>query len=847
MLGYIAALLYNPNNCSPEASPVTSCLEFLVGKQLCAMVGYEVRSSIEEPDRDEIVGWGHLTSGGTVANLESMWAARNCKFFPLSLKWASEDGNPLALIASSFNINLCTGTKKLLSECSTWELMNITPDEVVELIDRLCEEYGCSPEYIQDILNPYLVQTTGRGVLEKHFNIRCPIRYFVGQTLHYSWPKAAGISGIGEENVVAVPLSITGRIDTNLLDVHLSYCLQRKQAVYAVVVIMGSTEHGLVDPLSSIIQLRTKYRKLGLSFLVHADAAWGGYFATLLVPVPLSESDDCQVDAFDPESLMSPYVREEFLHLRYTDSITIDPHKSGYIPYPAGSLCYRNGKLKNMVTKSASYIVSSIDSRDSKMGIYGVEGSKPGAAAMAVWLSNETIGLHKGGYGMILGESMFTTVKMYSHYVTMGMKSSRLIVVPYIMLPSEQEGKTQRDIIEEKKHILDAIVGRSDDEIMTNPKTRELMRKLGPDLIVFTFSCNFICADGTTNEDVQEASILNENIYQRFSIHNPTDSAKDFRYFIGSSTMQQRKYGLSLTNFKQRLGLIGEEDLFVLDNVAMTPFPNNTERIALLVEEFRTVAEDEAEKCALRNTVTPTSHEFVVQGEDRLYLVYKACFNTASSRYQHVITGDIPITSKQEYLDNKRRIPFATFTARTLENIEITSFINKNSFSIEITSTSPTGTIAILECEITNINTIYTCPLSRRYLEPEYPDTMLFYLYGTPAETFIEHILLRSPNVQLNGRVEIDLPGVDENKLRAEFERGFIMKTDILERARLPFTPSHRPTFFQPGLKAKISLFHRDCHKSRLSDHVKNYFAKGTMVLKDTIYVDFDLLNRTMH
>jgi len=37
-LGYLAALLYNQNNVALEASPVTTELEIMVGKQICAMI-----------------------------------------------------------------------------------------------------------------------------------------------------------------------------------------------------------------------------------------------------------------------------------------------------------------------------------------------------------------------------------------------------------------------------------------------------------------------------------------------------------------------------------------------------------------------------------------------------------------------------------------------------------------------------------------------------------------------------------------------------------------------------------------------------------------------------------------
>ncbi len=47
------------------------------------MSGYNI-----EATKDNIVSWGHITCGGTVANIEAMWAARNLKFHPLAVKKA---------------------------------------------------------------------------------------------------------------------------------------------------------------------------------------------------------------------------------------------------------------------------------------------------------------------------------------------------------------------------------------------------------------------------------------------------------------------------------------------------------------------------------------------------------------------------------------------------------------------------------------------------------------------------------------------------------------------------------------------------------------------------------------
>ena len=65
------------------------------------------------------------------------------------------------------------------------------------------------------------------------------------------------------------------------------------------------------------------------------------------------------------------------------DSVTIDPHKAGYIPYAAGGLCYRNQAQRNLVAFQAPEVYHG-ESLDANMGIYGVEGSKPGAAAAVV-------------------------------------------------------------------------------------------------------------------------------------------------------------------------------------------------------------------------------------------------------------------------------------------------------------------------------------------------------------------------------------------------------------------------------------------------------------------------------
>lgn len=191
------------------------------------------------------------------------------------------------------------------------------------------------------------------------------------------------VAGIGSHNVVGVKVDNGARVDIGALRKELEDCAKYQKAVYAVVAIIGSTEEGAVDYLSDILALREKFQAQGLSFLVHADAAWGGYFASTLprgvfkTPIgpgfglpgtaPHKEYDGCV-----PNLSLRADTQKQLVALKLADSITVDPHKAGYIPYPAGSLLYRDGRMRYLVTWTSPYL--SMGDNEYSIGIYGVEG-----------------------------------------------------------------------------------------------------------------------------------------------------------------------------------------------------------------------------------------------------------------------------------------------------------------------------------------------------------------------------------------------------------------------------------------------------------------------------------------
>ncbi|KAH9020611.1 pyridoxal phosphate-dependent transferase [Lactarius hengduanensis] len=353
-----------------------------------------------------------------------MWVARNLKFHSLALRRAAENEPSLAHVAAHFRIRLCTGKEKLFAECDTWELLNLAPDEAVSLTTRISETFGLSTPALQAVLNNYLIQTTGKDDLEKHFGIEQPPQYLCRRTTHYSWAKGTAseaITGIGSTNITRVPVDEQARIDCQALDTLLTECVKHHRAMYAIVVNMGTTEHGSVDPLSEILALRRKYQQQGLSFLIHASAAWGGYFTSMLVPNPDLTGSESHQD--DPTLFVNAHTVNELRHLRHADSPTrVATHT---VPLRCPMLPRRSTEVHGHLEQSCHRL------RGLEYGCLWYRGKQTRCSTCGCVAWSRVIGLHIGGFGYLLGQSVFTSTKMYGHWATMSLDHPNLLVVPF--------------------------------------------------------------------------------------------------------------------------------------------------------------------------------------------------------------------------------------------------------------------------------------------------------------------------------------------------------------------------------------------------------------------------------
>ncbi len=159
--------------------------------------------------------------------------------------------------------------------------------------------------------------------------------------------------------------------------------------VGTVVVTLGTTGTGSLDPLPAIIDLKDQYH-----FRIHVDAAYGGYFTL--------------VDTLDTET------RIIFDAIQDADSVVVDPHKHGLQPYGCGCILFRDPAVSTIYQHESPYTYFTSD--ELHLGEIGLECSRPGASAVALWATQQLLPLQRGGdFSHDLEKSLAAAQTLYQH------------------------------------------------------------------------------------------------------------------------------------------------------------------------------------------------------------------------------------------------------------------------------------------------------------------------------------------------------------------------------------------------------------------------------------------------
>lgn len=263
--GYLAAMLHNPNNHALDGGPPTSAMEKELIPKLATMFGFDGSTL------------GHLTSSGTIANLEALFVARE--------------------------------------------------------------------------LHP------GRSIA------------FSDQS-HYTHSRMCHVLGVPGLKLTS---DERGRLDLGAVE---AAC--RTGQVGTVVVTAGTTGLGVVDPVADVIDMCRHH-----DVRVHVDAAYGGFFA--IVGNSHDEADRALVPA------------RHFQAIARADSVVVDPHKHGLQPYGCGAVVFADPHVARFFIHDSPYTYFTSD--ELHLGEISIECSRAGAAAAALWLTEQTVPWTMQGLG----------------------------------------------------------------------------------------------------------------------------------------------------------------------------------------------------------------------------------------------------------------------------------------------------------------------------------------------------------------------------------------------------------------------------------------------------------------
>ena len=188
----------------------------------------------------------------------------------------------------------------------------------------------------------------------------------IPDSAHFSFKKAADMLNL---RIVESKLDDNYRIDVESVKDAIS------DKTVAIVAIAGTTELGLIDPIEEISKIAHEN-----NIYFHVDAAFGGF------SIPFLKEIGYDLPVFD-------------FSLPGVCSITVDPHKMGLAPIPAGGIIFRKEEYLDVMAVDSPYLTVKTQST--------IVGTRLGASSAATYAIMKYFG--KEGYCKLASELMDNT------------------------------------------------------------------------------------------------------------------------------------------------------------------------------------------------------------------------------------------------------------------------------------------------------------------------------------------------------------------------------------------------------------------------------------------------------
>lgn len=354
--GHIIALLHNPNNVCSDASRIGLKLEKESIQSLSKMIGYKPNQSA-----------GHFTSGGTIANFEAVLRAKRRvrRWLAMGAYIKKYHNAHISLFeAAHMGWDCYAAFNRRYKVFNKWYARFDNDDRFFE--KTISEVFNI------DYMGPVII---------------------IPEHAHYSWQKACEYFSFQKDSICVVPLNSHLQMDDIFLKKQIDYYRSRNIPIAAVISVLSTTEFGTIDPLNNISECIKSIERKKLYIWTHLDAAYGGFLLTLK----------------DDKDILKKQHFKNMIGAKQFNSITIDPHKLGYIPYSSGTFICKNQKDYYYQKIDAPYVDFH---KKLDIGPQTIEGSRSATGVTATWLTGNTIGFNKNGLGQIIKKTVTNKEKL---------------------------------------------------------------------------------------------------------------------------------------------------------------------------------------------------------------------------------------------------------------------------------------------------------------------------------------------------------------------------------------------------------------------------------------------------
>lgn len=156
---------------------------------------------------------------------------------------------------------------------------------------------------------------------------------YLSEQAHHSILKAIRIAGMSEAQIRYIPLDEKLSLSANKLEKAIIEDKENGLMPFFINASFGTTNTGAIDPMESIANIAKKYK-----LWFHVDAAYGGFFKLV------------------------HELNSKFEGIQKADSITLDPHKTLFLPFGTGTILVKDKtKLLKAYHFLADYMQDTID------------------------------------------------------------------------------------------------------------------------------------------------------------------------------------------------------------------------------------------------------------------------------------------------------------------------------------------------------------------------------------------------------------------------------------------------------------------------------------------------------